>query len=171
MKQTKKELHEQKKELKVEHKKGRDAILGEHKEVMKNMTPEERKAYLEKHPKLGQKLKAHNMEMKSHKKVLKIKHVKFKNEKADTAQHKIEAKKKRLAYFEQRSINTDSRITAAKERIAKQKEEGKITEEEYTQKLAKIIDIENRNTAHKVKIISKKDLLKQKEKDLKEINK
>jgi len=178
MKQKKKELHKQKKEqkethkqLKVERKEGRDAILGEHKEVMKNMTPEERKAYLEKYPKLGPKLKAHNMEMKSHKKVLKIKHVKFKNEKADAAQHKIEAKKERLEYFEQRSKNVDSRIVAAKKRIAKQKEEGKITEEEYTQKLAKITNLENRNAAHKVKMISKKELLKQKEKHLKEINK
>jgi len=177
MKQKKKELHEQKKELKearkqlkAEHKEGRDAILGEHKDIMKNMSSEERKAYLEKHPKLGQKLKAHNMDMKDHKKTLKKEHVKFKNEKADAAQHKIEAKKERLAYFEQRSINADSRIAAAKERIAKQKEEGKITEEEYNEKLAKIATIENKNNAHKAKMISKKDLLKQKEAHLKKIN-
>ena len=177
MKQKKKELHEQKKELKdvrkqlkVQYKDGKDVILGEHKETMKNMSSEERKAYLEKHPELGQKLKAHNMEMKNHKKALKKEHVKFKNKEADAAQHKIEAKKERLAYFEQRSINTDSRISAAKERIVKQKEDGKITQEEYNEKLTKITAIENKNIAHKAKMVSKKELLKQKEKHLKKIN-
>jgi len=172
MKQKKKELHEQKKELKdvkkqlkVQYKDGKDVILGEHKETMKNMSSEERKAYLEKHPELGQKLKAHNMEMKDHKKA----HVKFKNKKADAAQYKIEAKKERLAYFEQRSVNADSRILAAKERIAKQKEDGKITEEEFNKKLAKISAIENKNSAHKAKMIAKKELLKQKEESLKKI--
>ena len=178
MKEKRKELHDQKKEikdvrkqLKVQHKEGKDAVLGEHKEIMKNMSPEERKAYLEKHPELGQKLKAHNMEMKDHKRALKKEHVKFKNKKADAAQHKIEAKKERLAYFEQRSVNADSRILAAKERIAKQKEDGKITEEEFNKKLAKISAIENKNSAHKAKMIAKKELLKQKEESLKKINK
>ena len=45
-----------------------------------------------------------------------------------------------------------------------------ITEEEYNEKLAKIATIENKNSAHKAKMIAKKELLKQKEESLKKIN-
>lgn len=170
LKAQKKELKDAREHLKSEHKSGKDAILGEHKEIMKNMTPEERKAYLEKHPELGAKLKAHNMDMKVHKKALKKEHIKYKNKKADDAQHRIETKKERLAYFQQRSKNAETRISGAKKRIAAQKEEGKITEEEYAEKLAKINNIEAKNKAHQTKMMAKKELLLQKEKDLIKIN-
>ena len=143
MKEKRAELKEERKELKEQMKAKRDEILGDHKEKMKDLSAEEKKAYIKENPELAEKLKALRGERKETKELIKLKREEFKGTRAEFVAEKIKNKKTHLANFEERSAKATGKISATKERILKQKEAGEITEEQYAEKMERLKKLKN----------------------------